>query len=157
MLNNKTEHINCADGTNYPLCCTLNVLEQIQEHYGDITTFQRLASGIREKKGEESKEERYEFGPVDVPAILNGATWMINEGIEIENIKKRQERPLIENRKETARILRLSELSLSEIATILMDEMMVCIDPKKQKSTQKKTKGEQLSILRGLFTRPKRT
>lgn len=156
MLSRKMNTIKCEDGRSYPICCTLSVLEQIQHKYGHITKFQKLASGIRENEKAEREEERYTFGPVDVPAVLDGLLWMLNEGIEIENEEKEAGKPLIENRKEAARIIRCSELSLSEVAAMVVNEMLVCIDPKKQQSVQRKEKMTNPSLtLHGFFIRLK--
>lgn len=157
MLGYEMQHIKSADGRIYPVCCTLNVLEKVQKKYGYITTFQRLVSGIRENKEAETEDDKYVYVPIDIPAALDGLFWMINEGIDIENEEKEQQ-PFIEDRKEVARIIKACGLSLTEVTEILVNELLVCIEPKKAKSVQsRKIKRKLSSTLRGFFTFAKDT
>ncbi len=72
-------------GEQYKIVFNLNVMEIIQEEYGTIDKWGALTDG---KSGE-----------TNVKALLFGFAAMINEGIEIDNDEKGENRPLIDKKK----------------------------------------------------------
>lgn len=79
-----------VEGVKYPLVFNLNVMEEIQEEYKTVEKWGSLTDG---KSGE-----------VNVKALKFGLTAMINEGIEIENEEKSENRALLTN-KQVGRII----------------------------------------------------
>lgn len=82
----------------YPLAFTLNVMESIQEKYGDMDKWSNLI---------QSKKEP------NIKALKFFITESINEGLEIENEKTGENRKLI-TEKQAGRIL--TEIGLNEAA-----------------------------------------
>lgn len=74
-----------------PLCFNLNVMEEIQDLYGSMS-----------KWGE--KVEDKENGEPKIKDLKNGLLAMINEGIDIENQKRDDKKPLMTS-KEVGRII----------------------------------------------------
>lgn len=143
------------DEMEYPVICTFNVLEHIQQKYETISDYNQLVSGIIPDGKDETGKLEYKITPVNVAAMLDGITAMINEGIQIRNETKGfkdNENPLIEQ-KDAARILRDAGISLADAAGIVMDELTECIAPKKAETAQgeKITKKKSKSTLRGFF------
>ncbi len=73
----------------YPIAFTLNVMEALQEKYGNLNKWANLT--------QESEEP-------DIKALKFFMTEAINEGIEIENEKHREKRKLLTS-KQVGRIL----------------------------------------------------
>ena len=143
------------DETEYPVICTFNVLEYIQKKYKTISDYNQLVSGMIPNGKDEAGKPEYKITPVNVAAMLDGITAMINEGIEIRNETtgfEDNETPLIKQ-KDTARILRDAGISLADAAGIVMDELTECIAPKKAETAQREKIKEKKSksTLRGFF------
>lgn len=81
----------------YPMAFTLNVMEALQEKYGNLNKWANLA--------QESEEP-------DIKSIKFFMTEAINEGIEIENEKHGEKRKLLTS-KQVGRIL--TEVGLSNL------------------------------------------
>lgn len=90
------------DGVSYPLVFNLNVWETIQEEYGSVDHWGDMTDGTYYAKKEMSPEQweslteeekaHYKHEP-DVKAIKFGFAEMINEGIDIENEERGENRP----------------------------------------------------------------
>lgn len=144
MLNYKMNTIITPE-KEYPVICTLNVLEYIQGKYGNITKFEQLVSGILTDKNEDGKVE-YKYTPIHVATLLDGITAMINEGIEIKNetLGDYEEELLKIGTKNAARILRDAEISLTDAANIVLNELTECILPKNAKTVQKEQRKKEM-------------
>lgn len=92
----------------YPLCMTLNVMENIQKEYGSMTRWQRLMIGEKEELKIDKKGKEYivwnSGEEPDIQAIKFFLTESINEGIDIENEKTREKQDFI-NMRQTGRII----------------------------------------------------
>ena len=133
---------------SYPVICTLNVLEYIQNKYGTIERFEQLVSGMIPDGADEEKKTKYKITPINVSALLDGLTVMINEGLDIKGGRTEGYFPF--ESKHVARIMRAAGLSLADTAGIVLEELTECILPKNAESAQKKQTGKQSkSILRG--------
>ena len=150
MLTNKMTKITSPEN-NYPVICTLNVLEYIQNKYGTIEKFQMLVSGMLPDGKDQEGKKKYKYTPINVAALLDGITAMINEGIDIENeVPGEHKTMLLKIRtKDAARILRDADIPLADAAGIVLNELTECILPKNAKSVQRKKKAIQQSTLHG--------
>ena len=97
-----------VNGTKYPLCCNLNVLEAIQEKYGSMTTWGEI---VENKAGKEPK----------IKDLKYGFMVMINEAIDIENENLEEKRQLL-TEKQVGRLL--TELGIAE-ATKKIEELSI--------------------------------
>lgn len=68
-------------GKNYSIVFNLNVMEKIQEQYGDVNTWGKLVDGTN--------------GEPDVKALKYGFTAMINEAIDINNEETGSKEPFV--------------------------------------------------------------
>lgn len=141
MLNHKMNRIITPE-KEYPVICTLNVLEYIQGKYETIAKFEQLVSGMLPNKKNEDGKVEYKSTPINVAALLDGITVMINEGIDIKNetIEGHEGELLKIEPKNAARILRDAEISLVDAANIVLNELTECILPKNAKTVQKEQK-----------------
>lgn len=107
---------------NYPLAFNVNVIEIIQEKYGDLNKWSDAIEGIiRDKKGNEIGRETPRMK--DIKFFIKEA---INEGIDIENEEKNEQRNFI-TEKQVGRILteigqgsildKIKELTVSSVKT----------------------------------------
>ena len=78
------------NGVKYPVVFNLNVMERIQEEYGELAKWGELTDGSR--------------GEPNAKAIIFGLTEMINEGIDIENEETGEERKFL-TKKQVGRIV----------------------------------------------------
>ncbi len=92
----------------YPLCMTLNVMENIQKEYGSMTRWQRLMLGEKEERKVDKKGKEYTVWnsgeEPDIQAIKFFLTEGINEGIDIENENLKEKRDFI-NMRQAGRIM----------------------------------------------------
>lgn len=89
-------------GEEYPIVFNLNVMEALQDEYGRLEKWGELTDG----EGDEP----------NIKAVITGFTFMINEGIEIENDETGTKRPLL-TRKQVGRIV--TEVGFKEATRIL--------------------------------------
>lgn len=152
MLNNKMTKIMTED-MEYPLICTFNVLEYIQNKYGTIADFEQRVSGVVQKEKSGSDKPQYTYTPINIAAMLDGMTAMINEGIKIKHEKTGflDEEQVLIGQKDTGRILRSAGISLADAANIVLEELVDCIVPKNAETARRKDemKKEQYSTSRG--------
>ena len=159
MLNNKLNFIDCGK-EKYPVVCDFNVLEEIQEKFETVHRFQALVSGLEETGvDKDTKEPIYKSTPINVLTMLQGMTLMVNEGIDMYNeelSKKPGVAPvqLLEHveQKQIGMILRRANISLSEAAMLVVNELTTCINPKKEipgKKKESQVTKTRLSILPG--------
>lgn len=113
------------DGNALPIRCTLDILEKIQEEFGDIMAFSSKL--IQTKKGEDGKEVMTGAMP-DIHAIVYALPLFINEGIEEYNedhINKL-------DRMTPKSIFKMCDKSVIDIALILYMELWRSINAPKQ-------------------------
>lgn len=125
-------------GEKYPIWCGMEVLEKIQENYGDLSSFENKlemfipdvdASG-KPKKNKEGKYTGHYQMP-DIKALNDALYWMISTGLEI---KAEEESSAVESieRKE---ILRKVDITPYELGHILHQEFGRCFARKNGKTT----------------------
>ena len=142
----------------YPLICTMNTLEYVQNNYHSIQRFQNLVSGITVDENEEKS-----YTPINVSAMMDGFTTMVNEGIDVYNWKREStdgQSMLHITRQQASMILREAGISLSDAATLVLTEMTECIVGKNVLTVQGKEGAEKkcrstlhgFCMLRGLFS-----
>lgn len=155
MLEQKMTYIE-AEGERYPMICTMNVLEYIQGEYGTIQRWQVLTSGIVEEEKGKKKT------PINVAAMMDVLTVMMNEGVDVYNMnlsKKKEEREYMMHieRKHVGIILRAAGISMVDAAVMALDEVTNGILGKNVETAQskmvKKEKKRPLT-LRGFFMWP---
>ncbi len=140
-----------AGKEKYPLICTMNTLEYIQNNYESIQRFQNLVSGIvADADGEKT------YTPINVAAMMDGFTAMVNEGIDVHNWKREDTNERIMShitRQQASMILREAGVSLSDAATLVLTEMTECIVGKNVLTVQGKMEEKKYkSTLRGSCT-----
>ncbi len=118
----------------YPMKCDLAVLEIIQEEYGTINKFEKKLIGEVEQTDQNTKEA---YTEPSVKAVRFALPLMINEGIDIENLKEGEKRKHITENELNEM---MSEFNLFEIARKLHDEFVRCFITKNRRSTQKPEK-----------------
>lgn len=140
MLRNKMTTITTPE-ESYPVICTLNVLEYIQNKYGTIAKFEQLVSGMMPDEKDDEGKEKYKYTPINVAALLDGLTVMINEGLDIKGAETNESGYLPFKSKYVARIIRDAEISLADAAGIVLTELSECILPKNVESARGKQIG----------------
>lgn len=99
----KNAYIKAGD-KKYPIAFTLNVMEAIQERYGSMEKWGEM---LQPKTGEPPiKELKWTF------------TQFINEGIDIENEEKGEERPFV-TEKQVGRLI--TQIGITEITNVIQD------------------------------------
>ena len=78
-----------TNGKKYPLAFNLNVMEEIQEHYGSLDEWGRVTQGNGEPK---------------VKDLKCGVMAMLNEGIDMENESNGTKEPML-TAKQVGRIM----------------------------------------------------
>lgn len=97
-------------GKDYPILFDLNVIEQIQKRYGDITKLDKKMQDISEQKW-----------------IL---TQIINEGIEFDNFEhNRSNKTLTE--KQVGMLLGIKELQSNQLAQTIVNAFNDCLGDEK--------------------------
>ena len=124
MLMEDIERIE-IEGTEYPIHCSILVLEELQKEFGTIDTFESKLLGT-DGKGKV-------VNMPDPHAIIFGLVSMINEGITIFNSKTQMDKikPIDRN------LLREPHLYVPEIAAKVHSCFMKCFERKKNEVTEK--------------------
>lgn len=98
----KIEHIKVGE-TEYPVAFTVNVMADLQEKYGSLDGW---SSALQPEQGEPKIRD-----------VIYTYMLFINEGIDIENEQKGENRPLI-NEKQSGRII--TEIGFNNAGTKIM-------------------------------------
>ena len=101
-MQNKLTYIE-ANGERYPIVFNINVMEEIQEAYGTISSWGAIV-------------ENAEGGEPKVKDLKIGLMMMINEGIDIENELTGGNMPMV-NTKQVGRII--SDKGFDEITRVI--------------------------------------
>lgn len=133
-MKSKLNHV-VIDGINYPIKCDNVVLEEIQEKYGKINSFELEIAGLKirtDKNGKilrgKDKEILYEQIEPSIKAINFALPIMINEGIAIEADEKGVKAEPIEKKE----FLRNINTSFLVLAKIVKEEFKQCFLIKKE-------------------------
>ena len=92
-----------ASGKKYPLAFNLNVMEEIQEHYGSLDAWGRVTQGNGEPK---------------VKDLKCGVMAMLNEGIDMENEKHSTNVPMLTT-KQVGRIM--TEVGIQNVVSAIQE------------------------------------
>ena len=92
-----------ANGKNYPLAFNLNVMEEIQEHYGSLDAWGKVTQGDGESK---------------VKDLKCGVMAMLNEGIDMENESNGKNEPML-NAKQVGRIM--TDVGIQKIVSAIQE------------------------------------
>ena len=92
-----------ASGKKYPLAFNLNVMEEIQEHYGTLDAWGKVTQGNGEPK---------------VKDLKCGVLAMLNEGIDMENESNGTSNPMLTD-KQVGRIM--TEVGIQDIVKAIQD------------------------------------
>ena len=103
-MQNKLSYLVNGD-KKYPIVFNINVMEEIQEVYGSISNWGAIV-------------ENSEGGEPKVKDLKVGLMFMINEGIDIENEEKGENRPLL-TLKQVGRLI--SEIGFEEVTRIIIN------------------------------------
>ena len=101
-MKNTVVYIETAD-KKYPLAFNLNVMEEIQEHYGSLDEWGKVTQGDGEPK---------------VKDLKYGVLAMLNEGIDMENETNGTNEPLLTDKK-VGRIM--TEVGVQNIVKAIQD------------------------------------
>lgn len=105
----KIGKLKLKDGTEYPLACNLNVLEQVQEEYGDVEKW----SALLDSENLNFKCLKWTF------------TQFINEGIDIENEQNGTSRPFVTPKQVGRMIGGLENNGMDQLFGIFKESMPV--------------------------------
>lgn len=124
-------------GKTIPIVCDMRVLEQIQEKYSDLSTFEDLLAKFTpqlEESGEESKDKDGNilgrYGIPDIKAINDALYFMACEGYTVSG-----DEPMERNE-----LLSLVDVSPIDLGIVLRAEFDKCFVRKNLKTTQMKPK-----------------
>ena len=92
-----------ADGKKYPLAFNLNVMEEIQEHYGSLDEWGRVTQGEGEPK---------------VKDLKYGVMAMLNEGIDMQNESNGTNEPML-TAKKVGRIM--TEVGIQKVVSAIQE------------------------------------
>ena len=92
-----------ADGKKYPLAFNLNVMEEIQEHYGSLDAWGKVTQGDGEPK---------------VKDLKYGVMAMLNEGIDMENESNGTNMPML-TAKQVGRIM--TDVGIQNIVSAIQE------------------------------------
>ena len=92
-----------ANGKKYPLAFNLNVMEEIQEHYGSLDAWGKVSQGDGEAK---------------VKDLKYGVRAMLNEGIDMENENNGTKEPMLTD-KQVGRIM--TDVGIQQIVSAIQD------------------------------------
>ena len=101
-MKNTVVYIETAD-KKYPLAFNLNVMEEIQEHYGSLDEWGKVTQGDGEPK---------------VKDLKYGVLAMLNEGIDMENERNGTDEPML-TAKKVGRIM--TEIGIKQIVAAIQD------------------------------------
>lgn len=122
-------------GEKFPIWCGMEVLEKIQENYGDLSTFEEKlekfipdtdASG-KPKKNKDGKYTGHYQMP-DIKALNDALYWMVQTGMEIESDGDTE---AIERKD----LLRKVDITPYELGHVLHQEFGRCFERKNVKTT----------------------
>ncbi|MCD2493316.1 hypothetical protein LQE92_11895 [Lacrimispora sp. NSJ-141] len=126
-------------GNKYPLKCDMVVLEQIQEEFGDLGTFENKLIGFVPAKEEDGSLKRNDAGMLvgryeqpNLKMVNQTLFWMISEGLAIEAEECGEEK----RRVEREHLLREIDIPPSEIGQKLHEEFLRCFVRKNSETTQ---------------------
>lgn len=124
-------------GEKFPIWCGMEVLEQIQEKYEDISDFEKNLLGYKVKKDEKGSPKRDEkgeeigyYGLPNIEMLNDALYWMVSAGLEIEAEQEKGELKKIERK----HLLRKVDISVSELTQKVHDEFMRCFTRKNVKT-----------------------
>ena len=92
-----------ANGKKYPLAFNLNVMEEIQDHYGSLDAWGKVTQGNGEPK---------------VKDLKCGVMAMLNEGIDMENENNGTNDPFV-NAKQVGRIM--TEVGIQKVVSAIQE------------------------------------
>ena len=92
-----------ANGKRYPLAFNLNVMEEIQEHYGSLDAWGKVTQGTGEPK---------------VKDLKYGVTAMLNEGIDMENESNGTNEPML-TAKQVGRIM--TDVGIDKVVSAIQE------------------------------------
>lgn len=128
--------------TEYPILCDLNVLETLQEEFGNVNTFERKLLGLEYVKDENGQQVYQEDGrprmtivEPSIKAIKIALVEMINEGIAYEAYSEGKQWDMLDD----LEILAMCAIPYTELSTIIHDEYKRCFETKKPMPREKKT------------------
>lgn len=101
-MKNTVVYIETAD-KKYPLAFNLNVMEEIQEHYGSLDEWGKVTQGDGEPK---------------VKDLKYGVLAMLNEGIDMENESTGSNMPML-TAKQVGRIM--TEVGIQKVVAAIQD------------------------------------
>lgn len=101
-MHNKLSYIE-TESARYPIAFNINVMEEIQEAYGSIGAWGAIV-------------ENTDGGEPKVKDLKIGLTFMINEGIDIENEEKSEKRPMLTS-KQVGRLI--GEVGFNKITEVI--------------------------------------
>lgn len=101
-MKNTVVYIEAAD-KKYPLAFNLNVMEEIQEHYGSLDEWGKVTQGDGEPK---------------VKDLKYGVLAMLNEGIDMENESTGNNMPML-TAKQVGRIM--TEVGIQKVIEAIRD------------------------------------
>ena len=92
-----------TENKKYPLAFNLNVMEEIQEHYGSLTEWGEITQGDGEPK---------------VKDLKYGVRAMLNEGIDMENENNNTKEPMLTD-KQVGRIM--TEVGIAKVVAAIRE------------------------------------
>ena len=120
-------------GEKFPIWCGMEVLEQIQDEYGDIAEFEEKLEKFIPDKDEEgnpikTKEGKFigKYQMPDIKALNDALYWMVSAGLEIEAEEKKHQVNKIEKKK----LLRKVDITPYELGQKLHKEFVRCFERK---------------------------
>ena len=117
-------------GKEYPIKCSILVLEKIQDKYETLENFEDALSIFEDKKNDKEIKVRFP----KMTAICDALYWMVQEGEEI-TAEEEQRKPVQYKRESLARKI---DGSIFAIAQILTREFGRSFISKNQKTTKTK-------------------
>lgn len=118
----------------YPVICTLNVLEEIQESFPTIQEFERELLGlyfVRDEDGQivykEDGSPKFGMKEPSIKAIRIALVSMINEGLKVDAYEKNKVYEPVDE----VRIMQECDVRYSELASFLHDVYAESMSTKK--------------------------
>ena len=118
----------------FPIKCDNLVLQQIQNKYGSVKSYEMALIGLQVEKDADGKDKVNEKGEIifkrvepSLDAINFGLPLMVNEGIEIEAEQKNKEFVYMEEKK----VIRDIQIPYVKLSDIMHKELARCFETKK--------------------------
>ena len=105
----KIGKLKLIDGSEYPLACNLNVLEQVQEEYGTTEKWTELLSAEN----------------INFKCLKWTFMQFINEGIDIENEENGTNRPFVREKQVGRIISKLENKGMDQLFEIFKESMPI--------------------------------